>query len=291
MRRWLYGCHFSLLRHHSSQQQKSQPSIPELVVQVPVSQAERDALGIKVEDGVDPLAHRLHNIPSQDNPYQVTWFDYPMHPAKRFAFWAFRRIRQLPPDWRTYYRRYLRQEMNASVLMNTPWDAFMGVVNGYSKGKWILHKYSIPIDELLIPHPYNNFWENTTYEERAWAFRRSGMMKDLQGLQRQDDDVNTFGFLEGEVANFTLSVGNGINGYLAKDQCGTPVHSRDMSSPRESQVRNTSTSIHMCEVHLANIPDDQLMNPALRARMRRHQDMQEQHLLGFEDEDGDEPSN
>ena len=39
----------------------------------------------------------------------------------------------------------------------------------------ILQEHGVAADEAAIPYPYNNFWEVTTHDERAWAHRRIPM--------------------------------------------------------------------------------------------------------------------
>eukprot|EP00796_Vickermania_ingenoplastis_P008162 gene8162-5691_t len=236
------------------------------------------------EKDVEPLAVNLGNIP-EDSPYRVTWYDHrSVSPAKGFTYWAYRRLRELPEEWREYYRRMLYQEISACRYVNQTWDCFMMVVDGYRKGKWVLRKYGIPIDESLIPKPYNNFWEETTHEERVWAHRRSHQMKELQALQRDEDDI-VFGahtMDRREVSYSSLkNVQTGMQG-------GSPVHAHDLPAPKESDLRMSRADEDMSSVLMSSIEDDKLWNPVLRSRIHTQKQREEAELYDFEDEDEDE---
>ncbi|CUG29035.1 Hypothetical protein, putative [Bodo saltans] len=170
----------------------------------------------------------------KDQPYRVAWYMRGrVSPAKRFVYWAFRRLRDLPPEWREYYRRMLRQEVKAARFVGQAWDGFMLVVDGYRKGKWVLSKYGIEADPALIPKPYNNFWEETTHEERVWAHRRSIQLKDLQALQRDEDSL-IFGAMSVDHREFALNSAGNLSG--GKDQAGSPVHALDLEAPTEEEI-------------------------------------------------------
>nr|CCC95557.1 unnamed protein product [Trypanosoma congolense IL3000] len=229
----------------------------------------------------EPLAQGLQNtLPS--TPYRVSWYEYGhVCPAKRFTYWAFRRLRELPPEAREYYRRMLYQEISAARYVNQTWDCFMMVVDGYRKGKWVLKKYSVPIDESLIPKPYNNFWEETTHEERVWAHRRSYQMKELQALQREDDDL-IFGAHMMDRRDVTYG---SLKNLQTGMQGGTPVHANDLPAPCEADVKMSSHADDMSSALMSSIEDDKLWNPVLRSRIHNKIAREEVELYGFEDED------
>lgn len=229
----------------------------------------------------EPLATNLFNTP-QNTPYRVTWYDYSsVSPSKRFTYWAFRRLRELPDDWREYYRRMLYQEIMASRYVNQTWDCFMMVVDGYRKVKWVLKKYDIPINEDLIPKPYNNFWEETTHEERVWAHRRSHQMKDLQALQRDEDEL-IFG--AHTMDRKEVSYGS-IKNLQTGMQGGTPVHAHDLPAPKESDLHMSRHDEEMSSVLMSSIEDDKLWNPVLRSRIHTEKQREETELYDFEDDD------
>lgn len=229
----------------------------------------------------EPLAENLRNTPSE-TPYRVSWYDHSLvSPAKRFTYWAFRRLRDLPPEWREYYRRMLHQEIRASRYVNQTWDCFMMIVDGYRKAKWVLKKYNVPIDESLIPKPYNNFWEETTHEERVWAHRRSHQMKELQALQRDEDDL-IFG--AHSMDRREVSYGS-IKNLQTGMQGGTPVHALDLPAPKEGDLRMSRHDEEMSSVMMSSIEDDKLWNPVLRSRLHTQKERDEIELYGFEDDD------
>ncbi|CBH17980.1 hypothetical protein, conserved [Trypanosoma brucei gambiense DAL972] len=235
----------------------------------------------------EPLAKGLQNT-TASTPYRVSWYERgAVSPSKRFVYWAFRRLWDLPPDAREYYRRMLYQEVRAARYVNQTWDCFMMVVDGYRKGKWILKKYGIKIDEGLIPKPYNNFWEETTHEERVWAHRRSHQMKDLQALQREDDNL-VFGAHIMDRREVTYgSVKNLQTGM----QGGTPVHAHDLPAPFEADVKMSLHEEDISSALMSSIEDDKLWNPVLRSRVHNKLARDEAELYGFEDEDdGDDRS-
>lgn len=228
----------------------------------------------------EPLAKNLHNT-SLSTPYRVSWYDHSsVSPAKQFTYWAFRRLRELPPEWRNYYRRMLRQEIRASQYVNQTWDCFMMVVDGYRKAKWVLKKYNIPIDENLIPKPYNNFWEETTHEERVWAHRRSHQMKELQALQRDEDEL-IFG--AHSMDRREVSYGS-LKNLQTGMQGGTPVHALDLPAPKENELRMSRHDEEMSSVMMSSIEDDKLWNPVLRSRIYTQKERDEIELYDFEDE-------
>ncbi|KAG8345279.1 hypothetical protein TRVL_03883 [Trypanosoma vivax] len=229
----------------------------------------------------EPLANTLQNT-TERTPYRVSWYDYGfVTPAKRFTYWAYRRLRDLPEEEREYYRRMLYQELTAARYVNQTWDCFMMVVDGYRKGKWILKKYGIKIDENLIPKPYNNFWEETTHEERVWAHRRSHQMKDLQALQREDDDL-IFGAHMMDRRDVTYG---SLKNLQTGMQGGTPVHAHDMPAPCEADVKMSLHAEDMSSVLMSSIEDDKIWNPVLRSRLHTQKTRAEIELYAFEDED------
>lgn len=229
----------------------------------------------------EPLMNGLMNT-VRDMPYRISWYDYVhVSPAKQFTYWAFRRIRELPPEWQEYYRRMLYQEISASRYVNQTWDCFMMVVDGYRKAKWVLRKYGIKVDESLIPKPYNNFWEETTHEERVWAHRRSHQMKELQALQRDDDDI-VFGAHSMDRRDVSLS---SIKNLQSGMQGGTPIHANDLPAPKESELKMTRQDEDMSSALMSSIEDDKLWNPVLRSRLNTQRLRDEAELYAFEDED------
>ncbi|RNF07161.1 uncharacterized protein Tco025E_07428 [Trypanosoma conorhini] len=232
----------------------------------------------------EPLARNLHNTIGH-TPYRVSWYDYgAVSPAKRFTYWAYRRLRELPPDWQEYYRRMLYQEVAAARYVNQTWDCFMMVVDGYRKAKWVLKKYGVPIDESLIPRPYNNFWEETTHEERVWAHRRSHQMKELQALHRDEDEL-VFG--AHSMDRRELSYGC-IKNLQTGMQGGTPVHAHDLPAPCEADVRTSPHTDEMSSALMSSIEDDKLWNPVLRSRLHTQRSRAEAELYSFEDDEEEE---
>ncbi|KAK7197309.1 hypothetical protein NESM_000677900 [Novymonas esmeraldas] len=232
----------------------------------------------------EPLSAGLMNTVAS-TPYRVSWYDFhTVSPAKQFTYWAYRRLRDLPPEWQEYYRRMLYQEISASRYVNQTWDCFMMVVDGYRKAKWVLRKYGVQVDESRIPRPYNNFWEETTHEERVWAHRRSHQMKELQALQRDDDDI-VFGAnsMDRNEVSYT-SIKNLQSGM----QGGTPLHANDLPAPKESDLRMSRQDEEMSSALMSSIEDDKLWNPVLRSRLHTQRQRAEAELYGFEDEDDDD---
>ncbi|CCW61158.1 unnamed protein product [Phytomonas sp. EM1] len=233
------------------------------------------------DETVEPLAKNLRNIPSS-TPYRVTWYAHDnVAPAKAFVYWAYRRLRELPPDWQGYYRRMLYQEVSAVRFVNQPWDCFMMVVDGYRKAKWVLRKYDVKIDESLIPKPYNNFWEETTHEERVWAHRRSQQMKELQALQRDEDEI-IFGANMMDRKEVTY---NSLKNIQTGMQGGTPVHAHDMPAPTEADLTMSPHDEEISSALMGSIEDDKLWNPVLRSRIHTEKQRDEVSLYSFEDED------
>lgn len=229
----------------------------------------------------EPLAVKLNNTPIA-TPYRVSWYHHSsVSPAKKFTYWAFRRLRDLPDEWQEYYRRMLYQEICAARYVNQTWDCFMMVVDGYRKAKWVLKKYDVAIDETLIPKPYNNFWEETTHEERVWAHRRSHQMKELQALQRDEDDL-VFG--AHSMDRREVSYGS-IKNLQTGMQGGTPVHAHDLPAPKEGDLRMSRHDEEMSSVMMSSIEDDKIWNPVLRSRIHTKQQREETELYGFEDDD------
>ncbi|GET93459.1 hypothetical protein, conserved [Leishmania tarentolae] len=233
---------------------------------------------------MEPLSKGLMNT-MEETPYRVRWYDFQtVSPAKRFTYWVYRRLRDLPPEWQEYYRSMVYQEISASRYVNQTWDCFMMVVDGYRKAKWVLRKYGVEIDETLIPRPYNNFWEETTHEERVWAHRRSYQMKELQALQRDDDEV-VFGasmMNRNEVSYTSIkNVQSGMQG-------GTPLHAHDLPAPKESELRMSRQDEEMSSALMSSIEDDKLWNPVLRSRLHTQRQRAEAELYDFEDEDDDD---
>lgn len=246
--------------------------------------------------------------------YRVTWFDFDVHPSKRYLYWAFRRLRDLPPDWRRHYRIYLRQETKAQLYLTNTWDMFMSVVDGYRKAKWVLRKYDIPIDNTLIPHPYNDFWEVTTPEERAWAHRRATLMKESQAIQRamEDDeegevyrddddegiDEETYSKSRKESEASRPIFGGGPEdfrtahmvaeeGRSSKTQSGNALHSRDMKAPSEREISDNPSGYDRDynSFIMGTVEDDKLWNPVLKNRLYQQKTKQESDLYAFEDDD------
>ncbi|KEG11667.1 hypothetical protein DQ04_02381020 [Trypanosoma grayi] len=250
-----------------------------------------DALYAKVNNEGDgeeeePLAKGLQNTVGS-TPYRVSWYNYEsVSPAKRFTYWAYRRLRQLPPEWQEYYRRMLYQELSAARYVNQTWDCFMMVVDGYRKAKWVLKKYGIPVDESLIPKPYNNFWEETTHEERVWAHRRSHQMKELQALQRDEDEL-VFG--ANMMDRREVSYGS-LKNLQTGMQGGTPVHAHDLPAPCEADVKMSPHAEEMSSALMSSIEDDKLWNPVLRSRLHTRRLREETELYAFEDEEEDDDS-
>jgi hypothetical protein len=213
-------------------------------------------------------------------PTRVPWYDYTIHPARRFSFWAVRHLRKIPEDWRPYYLKMLRNEMKATRLLNTSWDVFMAVVDGYRKGTWVLRKYGQEPDKGSIPHPYDDFWNKTTHEERVWAHRRSHQLKELQALQR-DDDADVFGGLVIDRNQATVDMVSKME--TMRSQNGNQVHSMDLPAPRERDIREDDLTL----VLMANVEDDRLWNPALKAREYRETLQDAAGLMAFEDDDDD----
>ncbi|KAG5464214.1 hypothetical protein LSCM1_00394 [Leishmania martiniquensis] len=237
----------------------------------------------KSDELLEPLSEGLMNTP-EETPYRVSWYDFQaVSPAKRFTYWVYRRLRDLPPEWQEYYRRMVYQEISASRYVSQTWDCFMMVVDGYRKAKWVLRKYGVKVDESLIPRPYNNFWEETTHEERVWAHRRSHQMKELQALQREDDEI-VFGanIMDRNEVSYT-SIKNLQTGM----QGGTPLHAQDLPAPKESELRMSRQDEEMSSALMSSIDDDKLWNPVLRSRLHTQFQRAEAELYGFEDDDED----
>jgi hypothetical protein len=217
-------------------------------------------------------------------PTQVSWYNYDLHPSKRFLYWAHRHLRQVPAEWRTYYKRLLRSEIVANRMANKSWDIVILNVEGYRKGKWVVNKYGGTPDEASIPFPYNNFWEETTHEERTWAFRRSFQLKELQALQRDDSDDAVFGSVAHDSRTVEAT-------YLSKQdggsrgQHGTPVHSDDLPAPTEAQIRDDEDMSH---IFMSTIIDDDQWNPSLKRRQFEATISAEDELTPFEDEMDDD---
>ena len=211
----------------------------------------------------------------------VPWYDYSIHPAKRLAYWLFRQLRKIPEEWRSYYRRLMFAEFRANTMLNVPWDIFMVVSEGYRKGKWVVRKYGTASDEAAIPYPYNNFWDVTTHEERAWAHRRSFQLKELQGMQREDCDA--WGAIPLNSQHVVSSNVEKFNG--SKESSGQPVHAFDLPSPKESQIRDDQEWSHIL---MATMEDDRMWNPSLRAKESRVLAETKAELFAFEDEGTDE---
>ncbi|CAJ1038163.1 hypothetical protein Q4I30_008139 [Leishmania utingensis] len=239
-----------------------------------------------VDEPIEPLSQGLTNT-VEGTPYRVNWYDFQtVSPAKRFTYWVYRRLRDLPPEWQEYYRSMVYQEISASRYVNQTWDCFMMVVDGYRKAKWVLRKYGVQVDESLIPRPYNNFWEETTHEERVWAHRRSHQMKELQALQR-DDDETVFG---ANMMNRNEVSYTSIKNLQSGMQGGTPLHAHDLPAPKESDLRMSRQDEEMSSALMSSIEDDKLWNPVLRSRLHTQFQRTEAEFYGFEDEDDDEPA-
>ncbi|KPI85676.1 hypothetical protein ABL78_5256 [Leptomonas seymouri] len=229
----------------------------------------------------EPLSKNLMNTVG-GTPYRVSWYEFKrVTPAKQFVYWAYRRLRDLPPEWQEYYRRMLYQEITASRYVNQTWDCFMMVVDGYRKAKWVLRKYGVKIDESLIPPPYNNFWEETTHEERVWAHRRSHQMKELQAMQREDDEI-VFG---ANIMNRNEVSFSSIKNLQTGMQGGTPIHAHDLPAPKESDLTMSRQDEEMSSALMSSIEDDKLWNPVLKSRMHTQRQREEVELYSFEDDE------
>lgn len=232
----------------------------------------------------EPLSKNLMNTVG-GTPYRVSWYEFQtVSPAKRFVYWAYRRLRDLPPEWQEYYRRMLYQEVSASRYVNQTWDCFMMVVDGYRKAKWVLRKYGVTVDESLIPRPYNNFWEETTHEERVWAHRRSHQMKEMQAMQRDDDDI-VFG---ANIMNRNEVSFSSIKNLQTGMQGGTPIHAHDLPAPKESDLTMSRQDEEMSSALMSSIEEDKLWNPVLKSRLHTQRQREEAELYGFEDEDDED---
>ncbi len=214
-------------------------------------------------------------------PTRVPWYDYTLHPAKRFVYWAGRHLKKLPEDWRPYYRQLLANEIKATRFINTPWDVFMAVAEGYRKSKWVLGKYGQKPEPGSIPHPYDDFWESTTHEERVWAFKRSYQLKELQAIQRDDQDV--FGGIVSDRNHAIMPTVERMAN--PKAQNGNQVHSMDLPAPREGDVREDE---HLTQLLMGTIEDDRLWNPSLKAREFRESLEKAEGLYAFEPEEEDD---
>lgn len=237
-----------------------------------------------VAEDEEPLSRNVANTVGS-TPYRVSWYEFKtVSPAKQFVYWSYRRLRDLPPEWQEYYRRMLYQEITASRYVNQTWDCFMMVVDGYRKAKWVLRKYGVEVDESLIPSPYNNFWEETTHEERVWAHRRSHQMKELQALQRDDDEI-VFGansMNRNEVSYTSIkNLQTGMQG-------GTPLHANDLPAPKESDLTMSRQDEEMSSALMSSIEDDKIWNPVLKSRLHTQRLREEAELYAFEDEDEEE---
>ncbi|KPA81381.1 hypothetical protein ABB37_03760 [Leptomonas pyrrhocoris] len=229
----------------------------------------------------EPLSKHLMNTVG-GTPYRVSWYEFQsVSPAKQFVYWAYRRLRDLPPEWQEYYRRMLYQEVAASRYVNQTWDCFLMVVDGYRKAKWVLRKYGVKVDESLIPRPYNNFWEETTHEERVWAHRRSHQMKELQAMQRDDDEI-VFGANVMDRKEVSYSSMKNLQTGM---QGGTPIHAHDLSAPKESDLTMSRQDEEMSSALMSSIEDDKLWNPVLKSRLHTRRQRDEVELYAFEDDD------
>lgn len=239
---------------------------------------------VEEPEGDEPLSKGLMNTVG-DTPYRVSWYEFrAVSPAKQFVYWSYRRLRDLPPEWQEYYRRMLYQEVSASRYVNQTWDCFMMVVDGYRKAKWVLRKYGVNVDESLIPRPYNNFWEETTHEERVWAHRRSHQMKELQAMQRDDDEI-VFG---ANTMNRNEVSFSSIKNLQTGMQGGTPIHANDLPAPKESDLTMSRQDEEMSSALMSSIEDDKLWNPVLKSRLHTQRQREEAELYGFEDDDDDD---
>lgn len=269
-------CRFSKLCSHTTHNKK------ELITPVEMVPVYRNSPTSDGEAGneEEPLLMNIRNV--TNSPYRVHWYDYEnLTAAKIFVYWAYRRLRELPPEWQEYYRRMLYQEVRASRYVNQTWDCFMMVVDGYRKSKWILRKYGIEVDESIIPKPYNNFWEETTHEERVWAHRRSHQMKELQAIKRDDDEI-VFGAHSMDRREVSLT---SLKNVQTGMQGGTPVHANDLPAPKESDLSMNRFDDEMSSALMSSIEDDKTWNPVLRSRIYQQRSREEIELYQFEDED------
>jgi hypothetical protein len=209
----------------------------------------------------------------------VHFYDYgELHPAKKLAFFIVRNLRRVPEEWQRYYHQLYRSEFRATINVNKNWDQFCYVHEGYRKAKWVLAKYGLEPAPGSIPEPYNRAWRDASYEERAWAYRRSFQLKELQALQRETCD--TFGSVSRDRSMTSASHMEATQLDPVRQQTGTNVHSDDLPAPREGDIRDDG---EMSEVYMMTIQDDKKWNPLLRKDKAADAKFWE-----FEDDDDDE---
>eukprot|EP00760_Papus_ankaliazontas_P002169 PhM_4_TR10872/c0_g1_i1/m.15997 len=214
------------------------------------------------------------------------WYNYHhLHPSKRYLYWAHRHLRKVPNEWRPYYRALLRQEVLAYRFLNTNWEQFRAVVEGYRKAKWVLRKYGQEPESDSIPHPYDDFYTNTTMEERAYAYRRSYDLKDIQAFQREDEAQNVaYSAVPLNRSDVTHNMVDGTVGRGPRDVRGSPVHAVDMPAPKESDVRQDAGG--WSEV-ISDIQLTMETNPMMRLKEYSDDAKQELEEIGFEDDEDD----
>lgn len=201
-----------------------------------------------------------------------------VHPAKNLAYFITRHLRRIPADWRNYYRGLFRSEFNATRGVNKNWDQFCYVHDGYRKAKWVLKKYGQEPTQNSIPEPYATQWASASPEERAWAYRRSFHLKELQALQRETCEA--FGSIARDRSNTIMSHAQSTQPDPSKTQTGNNVHSEDLPTPRERMIRD---DVEMSEVYMMTIQDDKQWNPLLRKET-----VGEAEFWGFEDDDDED---
>lgn len=239
----------------------------------------------------DACGSKLRNV-TDEGGYSVSWFAGDgVHPATRFMMWSFRRLREVPDDWRNYYRRLLLQEVRSCKMMNTNWEVVTAVAEGYRRATWVLEKYGLSVKPGEIPWPYEDFWNQTTHEERVWAYRRSSHLKDLQGEQRELDDL-VFVAHRSSYTNARVSCSKSDGHFSAdnKESAGrVQEHAHDKPAPTESSINLESRIAQDTQsILMGSIAEDKLWNPVLKNRLRMQQIRKEGSLLGFEDEDEDD---
>ena len=236
----------------------------------------------------DACGSRLRNVP--DGSYRVSWYETgAVHPSLRFLMWAHRRLRDIPDDWRNYYRRLLLQEVRSCRMMNTNWDVVTAVAEGYRRARWVLEKYGLTVKEGEIPWPYDDFWNQTTHEERVWAHRRSSHLKDLQGEQRDLDDLV---FVAHRTSFSQASVPTTSDNHFSPDaraSAGRPqAHAQDKLAPGETVSLESRFAQDTQSILMGSIVEDKMWNPVLRNRLKMQQMGKQGDLMGFEDEDDDD---
>lgn len=211
-----------------------------------------------------------------------------IHPAKTFVYWAFRRLRRIPNEWQPYYRDLLLNEMRASSFKATNFEVFCLITDAYRKAKWVLKKYGCEIDENTIPEHYNNFWENSTYEERIYAFHRSHEIKTQQALHRGHDDCADvpMAYTPENAHEARCSFNSICEGGAGRSNRGYIQTAQDLPAPRESDIKFSEESNDMTMEYIAA---NEEWNPLAQQHKKELEDRQNgvrEDMMAFEDEDG-----